>query len=74
MTEESVKIDEILKPDQVQVLNLGPNDYLVLMYEGFLNEATVDRLKNEFAEHIGHSKVIVLTDGMKVGVIHKTDA
>lgn len=77
MSEDMPKIDELLEPARVQVLNLAPNDILVISTDGPLSDEAAERIKRVFTDRMNlpeSNKVLVLGDGLKVGVIHRTDA
>jgi len=62
-----------LTPMRLGRLNLRPDDILVLMSDGPITQETAHRLKEQFERKpLGFkNKVIVLSDGLKLGKISR---
>lgn len=62
---------EIRYLGDVQRLQLGPDDLLVLTTDQHLSSAALDRIRAAVESTIPGQRVVVLTGGMKLGVLSK---
>lgn len=70
---EADKLDQILTPEAVTRLELGPNDIVVIQVEGRISDEAAERIKTAFGEGVGlKNKIAVVESTMKFGVIRKT--
>lgn len=53
-------------------LSLGPDDNLVVFSEDVLGEEAIRHIREEFKDGVPKSNVLVLSQGLRLGVIRKT--
>jgi len=61
--------DQIRYLGDVQRLTLKPGDVLVLSVEGAISMECAERIKSYMTDVLPDHKVIVLGDGIKIGVL-----
>lgn len=69
---EQVSVDDVLS--ECSVLNLRPNDVLVLLCDFTLSSEALERLQVTAEEAFDHENVVVLEDGVKPAVVAKEEA
>ncbi len=67
---ESDDVDGILRLEHLKRVKLEPDDHLVMEFPGSLTDEAIDRLRCSVKEVFGEDRrVIVLEEGMKLGVV-----
>lgn len=69
MQNRAYSADECI--EKMSVLSLRPGDILAISTTRTLSAETIERLKSAFAGVVGEVPMLVLTDGLEVGVIRK---
>lgn len=64
-------MDEVRYLGDVQRLVLREGDIVVLKYAGSLSQEQADRITAEASKKIPGHKIMVLTDGIDIGVLAK---
>ncbi|MFN8493831.1 MAG: hypothetical protein U0350_39905 [Caldilineaceae bacterium] len=63
----------MLTLEHLRRLELQAGDMLVVQCQDSLSEATYQHLKHTLEKLIPHHKIIILLNGMTMGVIHQTE-
>ena len=58
---------------QLRSVQWKPGDLFVLSYPGHVTEAMVAHLRESFEQYLPDAKVVILEEGMQLGVIHRVE-
>jgi hypothetical protein len=67
MSEPQIKIIE----GQFQRVAVGRHDIIVLTYPDVLSAKARDAIRRQVRKHFPDHKILIVEDGLKLGVIHK---
>ncbi len=63
--------EEIRYLGDVQKLSLEKGDVVVLSIPGTITQEVTDRLRNKLQDVLPGCRILILSEGMRLGVLHK---